>query len=104
MLRLIHRVDMNPLFKHPTAWIPLAMSIAALAIVLTHIALYGVVREADEGAAAHLFQILIAAQAPLIAVSAIRSLLRSPKQAARVLLVQAAAILAALLPVWYLRL
>jgi hypothetical protein len=67
------------------------MSLAALAIVLTHIAFYGITREADEGTAAHLFQLLIAAQAPLIAVSAIKSLRRSPDQAARVLLVQAAA-------------
>jgi hypothetical protein len=78
------------------------MSLAALTIVLAHIALYGIVREADEGTAAHLFQLLIAAQVPLIAVSSIRSLLRSPKQAVRVLMVQAAAILAALVPVWYL--
>jgi hypothetical protein len=92
---------MYPSLKHSTAWIPPAMSLAALAIILTHIALYGTTRETDEGAAAHLFQLLIAAQAPLIAVSAIKSLLRSPKQAVRTLKVQAAAMLAALVPVWY---
>jgi hypothetical protein len=92
---------MNSSIKQ-TAWIPPIMSLAALAVVLTHIAIYGTAREADEGAAAHLFQILIAAQAPLIAVSAIKSLRRSPKQAVRVLLVQAAAILAALTPVLYM--
>jgi hypothetical protein len=70
---------MNPLFKHPTAWIPPVMSLAALTIVLTHIAIYGITREADEGAAAHLFQILITAQVPLIAVFAIKWLRRTPK-------------------------
>jgi hypothetical protein len=35
--------------KHPSAWIPLAMSLAALALVLGSVALFGVVRKADEG-------------------------------------------------------
>lgn len=41
--------------KHPSAFVPLAMSLAALATVLFHIAVYGVAREADEGPAAHIF-------------------------------------------------
>jgi hypothetical protein len=93
---------MNPTLKHPAAWIPPVMSLAALAVVLIHITLYGIAREADEGVAAHLFQLLIAAQAPFIAAFALKSLRRSPKQAVRVLVVQAAAILVALIPVWYL--
>ena len=38
--------------KKPSALIPLAMSLAALAVVLGHVAMFGAAREADEGAAA----------------------------------------------------
>jgi len=44
--------------RQPTAVIPLAMSLAALAVILGHIAVSGIAREADEGTAAHLWQIL----------------------------------------------
>ena len=40
--------------KEPLALIPLAMSVAALAIVLVHVTLFGGARQADEGAEAHL--------------------------------------------------
>ena len=33
--------------KHPEAWLPLALSLAALALVVGHAAVYGVVHEAD---------------------------------------------------------
>jgi len=46
--------------KQASAWLPLGMSLAALALVLGHAAVYGVVHEADEGAAAHIWQILMA--------------------------------------------
>jgi hypothetical protein len=35
--------------RQPTAIIPLAMSFAALAVILGHIAISGVARETDEG-------------------------------------------------------
>lgn len=43
------------------------MSLAALALVLGHAAVYGIVQEADEGTAAHVWQILMAAQLPFVA-------------------------------------
>ena len=39
----------NSLIRHPSAYIPIAMSVAALLLLLGHIAIYGVVRQADEG-------------------------------------------------------
>ena len=42
--------------KKPSALIPVAMSLAALAVVIVHVALYCAAREADEGTAAHLWQ------------------------------------------------
>ncbi|PYI92050.1 MAG: hypothetical protein DME97_11420 [Verrucomicrobia bacterium] len=87
--------------RRPTAWIPVAMSVAALATVLIHIVRFGVAREADEGTAAHLWQILMAGQLPIIAFFAIRWLPRAPKSALLVLALQAIAGLAAVAPVFY---
>ena len=91
-------------FTRPSAFVPLIMSLCALAIVLAHVALAGAAHEADEGAAAHVFQILIASQAPIIAFFAITALQRAPREALLVLAVQVAAIGAALAPVWYFNL
>ena len=90
--------------KKPSAWIPLAMSFAALAMVLGHVAMFGAAREADEGPAAHIWQILMAAQVPIVAFFAIKWLPRTPEQALLVLALQAAAALAALAPVFFLNL
>jgi hypothetical protein len=76
------------LIKKPSALLPMAMSFAALAILLTHIALDGIAREADEGTAAHLFQLLIAAQLPVAGYFALRWLPGFPRQAAAVLAMQ----------------
>lgn len=93
-----------PSMKQPSAFLPLAMSLTALGIVLGHIVLYGVVREADEGAAAHLWQILMAGQIPLVAFFAIKWLPRAPKQALYILALQGGAVLAAMAPVYFLHL
>ncbi|MEP6820351.1 MAG: hypothetical protein ABJA18_12520 [bacterium] len=90
--------------KKPSAWVPLAMSLAAVAMVLVHVVMFGAAREADEGTAAHLWQILMAAQLPIIAFFAIKWLPRTPKQALLVLALQATAALAALAPVFFLNL
>jgi hypothetical protein len=78
------------------------MSIAALSLVLGHIAIFGVARQADEGAAAHLWQLLMAGQIPVIAVFAATWLPRAPGPALLVLGLQAVAILAAAAPVFLL--
>ena len=90
--------------KRPSGWLPIAMSSAALATVLIHIVRFGTAREADEGTAAHIWQILMAAQLPIIAFFAINWLPRSPQQALLVLALQAGAALAALAPVFYFNL
>ena len=88
--------------KRPSAFLPLAMSLTALAIVLIHVAIYGVIHEADEGAAAHLFQILMATQLPVVVFFAVKWLPRAPKQALQVLALQAGAALAAFAAVFFL--
>jgi hypothetical protein len=92
------------LMKQPSAWFPVAMSLAALALVLGYVARFGVVHEADEGAVAHVFQLLMAAQAPLVAYFALKWLPRVPGQALCVLALQAGAALAALAPVYWFKL
>ena len=80
------------------------MSLTALALVLVHIAIYGHAREADEGPIAHLWQILMAAQLPVLLFFAFRWLRRAPKQALGVLALQAGAVLSAMAPVLYFNL
>jgi hypothetical protein len=80
------------------------MSLAALSLVVGHIALFGAAREADEGAAAHLWQLLMAAQIPVIAFFALTWLPRTPRPALLVLTLQMAAGLAAAAPVFLLKL
>jgi hypothetical protein len=90
------------MLKHPSAFLPLVMSLAALATVLMVVALYGTAPQADEGAAAHIWQLLMAGQVPLVLFFAIRWLPRSPREAAPVLGLQAGAALAAMAPVFLL--
>jgi hypothetical protein len=79
------------------------MSLAALGVVFVHIAMHGTARQADEGAAAHLWQLLMAAQLPIIGYFALRWLLLSPRTALPILGLQVLAALAALAPVYLLR-
>ena len=92
------------MMKQPSAFLPVAMSLAGLAMVLVHIAMFGAAREADEGTAAHIWQILMAAQVPIVAFFAIKWLPRTPRQALQILALQAGAVLAALAPVFFLNL
>jgi len=82
----------------------MAMSLAALALVIIHVALYGVTHEADEGTPAHIFQLLMIAQVPIVAYFMIRWLPETPKQAIPIMALQAAAALAAIAPVLFLNL
>jgi hypothetical protein len=95
---------MKPLIKQPAGWLPIAMSVVALATVLGTVARFGVVHDTDEGAAAHIFQLLIALQVPLVAYFALRWLPKVPRQALGVLALQACAVLAAMAPVYYWKL
>lgn len=76
--------------KTPSALIPPAMSLAALALVLGHAAIFGIVRQADEGTAAHVFQLLMVAQLPVAAYFAAVWGPRRPRAAVAVLALQAA--------------
>ena len=92
----------TPTLRQPTAFLPIAMSLAAMLVVLLQILLVGVARQADEGTAAHLWQLLILAQAPIVVLFAIKYLPRNPRQALVILMVQGIAVLAAFAPVYFL--
>jgi hypothetical protein len=88
--------------NRPTAWLPVAMSLAAFLLVVGHAVTVGIVHEADEGTAAHVFQLLMAGQVPLVAYFALKWLPRVPRTTLRVLAVQAGAALAAIAAVYRL--
>ena len=78
------------------------MSGLAVAIILIHIARFGPAPQPDEGTSAHLWQLLMGLQIPIIAFFAIRWLPRSPRSSLLVLVLQAAAGITAVAPVYFL--
>ena len=90
--------------KHWSAILPLAMSLAGLALIFGHVAISAGVRETDEGTAAHLWQLLMAAQVPVVAAFAITWLSRAPMQALLVLALQVVAVIANLASLRYFEL
>ena len=94
---------MKVILKNPSAFLPLAMSFCALATVIIYVAVFGPAPQADEGTAAHIWQILMAGQIPIIVFFAIKWLPRTPKEALLVLVLQGGAALMALAPVFLLR-
>src|SRR5215471_11292180 len=96
------RMSFLAVARVPSAFVPLLMSLAALATVGVHVAHYGIAREADEGTAAHLWQLLMGGQIPIVWFFAARWIPRAPRQALSVLALQAGAGLAAAAPVYLL--
>ncbi|MBZ5674208.1 MAG: hypothetical protein LAP61_08190 [Acidobacteriia bacterium] len=96
------------LLKRPSAFVPLAMSLAALTLLLVYVAMFGNAHPADdaevhdERGPARIFQLLLAAQLPIIAFFAIKWLPRAPKEGLIVLVLQAGAGIAAIATVLFL--
>lgn len=96
-------MNVSPL-KQPSALIPIAMSLVALAMTLSYLTIVGVAaaRQPDEGAVAHIWQLLMAGQVPVVAFFAAKWLPRAPRQALQVLTLQVGSALAAMAPVYWL--
>jgi hypothetical protein len=99
------------IIRRPSAFLPIAMSLTALMMLLGAMASYRmtqgtfiIAREPDEGAIAHLWQILMAGQMPIIALFAIKWLPRSPRQTLSVLALHVGAALASMAPVFFFNL
>jgi hypothetical protein len=89
------------LARRPSGFIPVLMSLTALAIVITSVATMGPVRPTDEGTAAHLFQLLIVGEVPVLMFFVVRWLPKDLRAALTILAIQAAAIGLAIFPVFY---
>jgi hypothetical protein len=97
-------MSLPTIMKQPSAFLPVAMSLAALVTLLVALTMSGAARETDEGTAAHIWQLLMGGQIPIVAYFAIKWLPQAPKQALYVLALQVALALAAMAPVYLLHL
>ena len=98
----IQRNTFGSVMRQPSAFLPVAMSVIALGMVLGAVAWSGAQHGTDEGTVAHLWQILMGAQVPIVLWFAIRGLRRAPGPVLGVLAVQAGAGLASMAPVFFL--
>lgn len=96
------QANLPNMLKQPSAFVPMTMSLLAVAILLNHIARFGTAPQVAEGTSAHLWQLLMGLQIPIIVFFAIRWLPQSPRSASFILALQAAAGIAALAPVYFL--
>lgn len=90
--------------KTPSAWFPIAMSVAALILVVTHVSIFGYTQQQDEGVAARIFQLLLVGQIPIIVFFAVKWLHKNQNQALQILLLQLFAGLMAFATVFFLEL
>lgn len=88
--------SLSVMMKRPSAFIPLAMSVVAVAMVLGYVARYGGGPVRDEGTVGHLWQLLMALQLPIVAFFAIKWMPRAPRPTLYVLAEQAGAALASI--------
>jgi hypothetical protein len=91
-----------PLLRRFSAVAPVVMSVCAFAVVVIALNIAEPATQSDEGAAAHLFQLLMAGQTPIVAFFAIKWLPRDPARSMFVLGTQAFAAAMALAPVLWL--
>jgi len=91
-----------PKLRNPTVFLPLAMSLLALGMVLVHFTIFGIVKETDEGTAAHIFQLLMVGQCPIVAFLAFRWFAIAPRQTFFFIVFQVVAALAAIMAVFFL--
>lgn len=85
-------MTLTAIIRRPSAILPILMSFSALSVVLVFAARHGTAPQPDEGAAAHIWQLLMVGQLPIIASFAIKWLPKAPKHALPVLGLQLAAV------------
>ena len=95
-------MDSLTILKRPSAFLPIAMSLVALATVVTFLAAKGPAPQADEGAAAHIWQLLMAAQVPAVVYFAFKWVPQASRQGLVILALQIGAAFAAAAPVFLL--
>jgi hypothetical protein len=96
--------DFRRMVGRPSAFVPVMMSLFALIVVAGYVAIYGTARQTDEGAAAHIWQLLVCAQVPVVAFFVVKWLPKAPRAGFCVLAMQLVALLIAATPVFILHL
>jgi len=96
---------MTSLLKKPSAWIPIALSLAVLATMLISFMTMGApTHQPDEGTGAHLFQIWLVLEFFMIGFFAMKWLAQKPKQALLILMIQIIFVLAGCAPIFLIKL
>jgi hypothetical protein len=101
-------MSLRSAITRPSGFLPLLMSGAALYVVLQHLVLYGAgpqvhVGRPDEGAEAHIWQILMTGQVPIGVYFVLRWVWSDPLGTLSVVGIQLLAFVAAAAPVFLLR-
>ncbi len=93
--------SVRAMVKLPSAYIPIVMSFASLALVVAGISLYGVsgLRQPEEGAVAHTWQLLMVIQIPVLLFFVVKWMPRAAKRAIPILILQGLMFVVACLPV-----
>jgi hypothetical protein len=103
------QISFGSMMKRPSAYVPVAMSAIALITVLAAITAGmhqagHVVHDRDEDSVAHIWQLLMTVQMPVVLWFVARWLRRAPRQGFGVIALQAGAWLASCAPVYLLHL
>ncbi len=101
---MVYRSNLISFARKPSSFVPLLCSFAAFATVIVALLSSTGTRQSDEGAAAHIFQLLIVAQIPMLAFCGLRWARKPTWAALSVLAAQIAAIGIAVAPVWFFHL
>ena len=91
---------MYSIIKHPSAFLPIALSLIASLLVVGEAAFFGATHQTDEGAAAHIWQLLVEIQLPIILFFIVKYLPQQLKQTSQVIGLQLLALILAVLPVF----
>ena len=88
----IDSTEMTPtvatLMRKPIAWLSLALSLLAIGLIVANVVFVGLAPQADEGAEARIFQVLMLFDALVIGAFAVRWLPIAPKEASAVVALQ----------------
>ena len=87
---------MKSLIRKPSAWIPIVIPILFFGYIATTISTVGIVRQEDEGTAAHLFQLWLALEPFMLGFFALKWFKSARKETLIILAIQ---IVVALLPI-----
>lgn len=90
--------------KHPSAWLPIALSLSTIVFFFGWGLIFGFAKQDDEGLGAHLFWLIMGLQIPICLYFLFKWVPQFPRQGIAILSLQGALWLLAWTPVWYFQL